>query len=74
MIENVMNKISDVPNAHVNRINENKYEIGWTGALFKALDKQIQVEGYIKRKLSDKYNIKIIYGEGLEATFIFEEK
>lgn len=74
MINKVMSKIGNMPNAHINKIDENKYEIAWTGALFKALDKQAETEKYIKEMLSDKYNIKIIYGEGLEATFTFEKK
>ena len=73
-VNNFMTELGRQPLVHMTKPSDNEFKFTFTGGLLKALDKLTAIEAAIDRYLGERYNVKTIYGDGLDVTFKVTEK
>lgn len=73
-VNNFMTELGRQPLVHMTKTSDNEFNFTFTGGVFKALDRLAAIEAAIDRYLGARYNVKTIYGDGLDVTFKVTKK
>lgn len=72
-IHNVVNELNEDPRINISKKDDYNFKVVITGNLMSSFEKLGEVQNKILENCDNKYDLKTVYGDGQDATFILEK-